>query len=589
MSQSSINTNIEFTLNGQSINAPVEWRDIEISASFDQDSVQPNISIDSFRFVNTDKQKASKILRDWITNDNPGIFHGVPFEIKGSNNQNILNVFEGYVNLANDVSLLEDGSTVANIVKKEGLDSLNDKLEALTWGYLELIGAVNSADYQTIDYVVEKKFNFFEILMSNIVLFLLIKELVESIKDLAKQINDAFGHAAGGISGPAASAAWVITAIIIQALYTALIAVAVINLGNQLIELLLPRVRQHKCIQLRRALEIISNHIGLNLVSPLTELDNVYYLPSNQRQDDVSFLSGLITQLKGTPSGIPNLVDYGYNCRDFFNLVQEMTFSKAQVDNGDLQLRTVSDPYWIKTATYVIPDVLVEEEKFNTDELKSRFALLFQIDQRDDWTIDNYLGTAYERVTDAVSTPIIDAKFINGLDEHNIFASLGNRKDQLNGLENILKNVAQFLDGVVNTLGASSNLTSKITNKIGVLKVSDNNHTKPKLLYLAGNKMPVNHRSLFSAKVLYDKYYVEKSFVANNYHGQKKVFKSVRIPFGLEAFLKLITNSYCYDSTNKLSKVTNIQWNLFGDFAVIDYWYREVYTTNLNESFIEQP
>jgi hypothetical protein len=589
MSQSSINTSLTFTLNGQTINAPVEWRDIQISASFDEDSVQANISIDSFRFVNTDTQKASKILRDWIINDNPGIFHGVPFEIKGFNNQNILNVFEGYVNLANDVSLLEDGSTVANIIKKEGLDSLNDRLEALTWGYLEIIGAVTSADYQTIDYVVEKKFNFFEILMSNIVLFLLIKELIESVKDLAKQINDAFGHGAGGISGPAASAAWTITAIIIQALYTALIAVAVINLGNKLIELLLPRVRQHKCIQLRRALEIISNHIGLNLVSPITELDNVYFLPSNNNQDEVSFLSGLITQLKGTSTGVPNVVDYGYNCRDFFSLVQELTYSKVQVVNGDLQLRTVSDPYWVKTANYTMPDVLVEEQKFNTEELRSRFALLFQIDQRDDWTIDNYLGTAYERITDAVSTPILDAKFISGLDEHNIFASLGNRKDKLNGLEHVLKNVAQFLDGVVNSLGASSNLTSKITNKIGILKVSDNNHTKPKLLYLAGNKMPLNHRSLFSAKVMYDKYYVEKSFVANNWHSQKEVYKGVRIPFGLESFLKLIDNSYFYDNSNRLGKVMNIEWSLDGDFAVVDYWIREVYTTNLKESFIETP
>lgn len=587
MSESSVNTRVDFTLNGQTINAPTEWTDIEITASFDEEVNEANISADSFRFVNTDNDKASNILRDWITNDNPGIFHGVPFQIKGLNNQNNLNVFEGYVNLANDVALLEDGSTAANIIKKEGLDSFNLRIEALTWGYLELIGAVGQLDYIEIDYVVEKKFNFFEILISNIVLFLLIKELAESIKTLAEQINDAFAHSAGGLTGPVAAAAWTIAKLIIQAIYTALIAVAVINLGNQLIETLLPRVRQHKTIQLRRAMEIVCNHLGLNLVSPITELDNVYFLPSNPRQDDVSFLSGLITTYRGTPTGIPNTVDFGYNCKDFFETIKDMVYGKFEIVGTDLQFRTHSDPYWVKTATYQMPNVKVDQQKFNTADLKARWALLFQIDPNDEWTIDNYKGTAYERVTDAVNTPIVDAKFLSGLDENNIFVSLGNRKDQLNGLENTLKSVAQFLDNLVGLIGASSNLAGLVTSKIGVLKVSNNYHSKPKFLYLQGNRMPVNHRDLFNAKLMYDKYYVETSFVENNYGAQKELFQQVRIPFGLESFLQVTENSYFQDTEGNLGRITSLVWNLFGDYAVASWWVKKPYTTNLQESFIE--
>jgi len=589
MSESSVNTRVDFTLNGQGINAPEEWTDIEINASFDDDGTQASISTESFRFVNIDTDKASKILRDWITNDNPGIFHGVPFQIKGFNNQNNLNTFDGYVNLANDVALLEDGSTAANIQKKEGLDDLNIRLEALTFGYLELIGKVGSGDYTDVEYVVEKKFNFFEILMSNIVLFLLVKELQESIAKTAQTIADAAAHLTGGISGTAAAAAWTVATAIIQVLYTALIALAVINLGNQLLNTLLPRVRKHKTIKLRTAMTIVANHLGYGFVSPITELDKVVFLPSNNNQDEVSFLSGLITQLKGTQTGIPNVTDPGYNCLSFFKYVQEITNSKFAVVNGDIQFRSKNDPYWIKTATYVMPDILVEEQRFNTDELRARWALLFAIDSRDDWTIDNYKGTAYEVQTDAAQTPDVKAKFITGLNETNIPWSLGNRKDELNGIERFLKEVAQFLDNVVNALGGSSNLAKKVNNKVGMLKVSDNNTSKPKLLYLSGSKLPKNHRSLFSAKVMWDKYHNEQSWVQNNYGQQKLVFKGVRVPFGLEDFLKLVDNSYFTDYKQRQGKVTNITWNMFGDFATIDYWVQEPYTTNLVEHFIETP
>jgi len=587
MSANSVNTRVDFTLNGQAINAPEEWADIEINASFDDDGTQASISTESFRFVNIDTDKASKILRDWITNDNPGIFHGVPFDIRTFNNQNSQNAFEGYVNLANDVVLLEDGSTQANIQKKEGLDDLNLRLEALTWGYLDLLGIVGSGDYTNVDYVVEKKFNFFEILMSNIVLFLLIKELQESIEKTAQKIADAAAHLSGGISGGPAAAAWSVATAIIQLLYTTLIAIAVINLGNQLLETLLPRVRTHKTIQLRRAMTIVANYLGYGFVSPITELDNVYFLPSNRETDDVSFISGLITQLKGTPAGIPNVTDPGYNCLDFFRYVQEMTNSKFAIVNGDIQFRSKNDPYWIKTATYTMPNVLVEEQRFNTDELRARWALLFAIDNADEWTIDSYKGTSYEVQTDAVQTPDPQAKFISGLNEINIPWSLGNRKDKLNGIERLLKNVAQFLDNVVNTLGGNSNLAGKVNNKVGMLKVSNNNYTRPKLLYIRGGKIPINHRTQFSAKVMWDKYHNEQSWVQNNFGQQKLVFKNVRVPFGLEDFLKLVENSYFTDYLQRQGKVTNITWNIYGDFATIDYWIQEPYTTNLKESFIE--
>lgn len=587
MAINSENTRLKFQINGQETNPPVEWMDISVNASFDNDNIQANISFDSFRFVNVDDQKSSNLVRTWIEGGYPGIFEGIPFKITGFNNVDVTEVFDGFIDASNDVSLLEDGSTIAKIKKKDGLNTLDERLGALTWGYLEEINEVGLNNYTDIDYVVEKKFNFFEILISNVVLFLMVKALIESIKDLASQVNDAFGHASGGISGPAAAVAWTAVAIILQAVYVAILAASVINLGLQMIELMLPKKRTHKAIKLRTALTIIANHLGYSFVSPATEFDNVYYLPSNTRQDDVSFLSGLITQLKGTTTGIPNITDPEYSCRGFFNMCRELIDGKPAIINGELHLRSENDPFWIQTASYQMPDVLVEEQKFNTDELDSRFEYLFKIDPRDDWTIDNYKGTAYASTIDAIQTNIESAKFIRGLDENKMTVSLANRKDELNGLENTIKDLASFMDEVVNTFGGSSDLAGGIEAKVGVLKVSDNSHSVSKLVYLSGGKIPQNHRDLFSAKVLYQKYYNYKSFVQNNFGRQRLVYQSVKIPFGLTSFLQLIDNSYFYDNQNRLGKIINIDWAIMKDYAIVDYWIQEIYAPNLKETFLE--
>lgn len=592
MSSNSINTKLKFELAALPIEPPVEWTDINVTASFDEDNIQANINFDSFTFVNTGqtpKEQTAKILRDWIDNGFPGIFEGVPFKITGQNINSTVSVFDGFVNLSNEVKLIEDGSVIAKIQKKRGRNTLDEALEALTWGYLEDIGKVTQADYKLVDYVVEKKFNLFEILMSNIILFMMSKELYESVVRLTKLITDATAHGTGGFSGQFATVVWTAAEILLQAIYTALIAIAVISLGNQLLETLLPKLRVHRTITLRRGLEIIFNHLGLNLVAIATEFDNVVYLPSNLRQDDVSLLSGLINLPKGTESGIPNITDPQYGCKAFVEMCKKLINGKIAVVGNDVHLRSENDPYWIKQATFQMPDALVEQQEFNTDELATRFAFLFETDIRDDWTIDNYQGTSFEVATDAQQTVIPEAKFLKGLDEINMFVALGNRKNQLNGIENTLKSVAIVLDTVVNTLGGSSNLAAKVTAKIGVLKVSDNNYTKPKLLYTGGGlKLPLNHRQLFSARVMYVKYYNYKSFIQNNFQRQRLVFNQVSIPFGLVSFLQLIDNSYFYDSQNRLGKVQNIDWGMFKDTAVVNYWIQKKYAPNLKETFIEQ-
>ena len=101
-------------------------------------------------------------------------------------------------------------------------------------------------------------------------------------------------------------------------------------------------------------------------------------------------------------------------------------------------------------------------------------------------------------------------------------------------------------------------------------------------------KLPVNYHDLWSAKVLYNKYHIQKSFVGNNFvdANQYEIYEGVRIPFGFTDFLTLIDNSYFwYD--NQPAQVNKIQWNVSNDYAVVDFKVQRVYTKNLQETFVE--
>ena len=164
---------------------------------------------------------------------------------------------------------------------------------------------------------------------------------------------------------------------------------------------------------------------------------------------------------------------------------------------------------------------------------------------------------------------------------------LGSRKNKIKPLQSTLKFLAGLFDSVINLVGGNSNLSATIDDNNGVLQVSSNNHSKPKVLYIEGGEIPSNHRQLLSAKHLYNQYHNYKSFVSANFIGQKVYYEGVRVPFGLEDFVKLIENAYFYTQSGEVAKAVSIKWRIGGDFATIDYYIREPYTKNLVETFIE--
>ena len=585
MSDLSINSEAKFLLDGLQLNAPLEWEDIKITAEYENDSIQPSLAIENFEFPLEARDAINKWIADGLTNG-VGIFEGMPFQLTLFNNQPIQENFKAFIDFTNGYKdFPEDGKVEVSIIKDDSLDNFFEQIEGTTYGYLESIGAVGTSNYQTIPYVVEKKFNMFEILMTSVILYLMIKELAEGINALADAITNAIAHVSGGITGTVAGAIYSVAKAILTLIYVAVILLAVIELAKKLLDTFLPPKRDHLGITLASAIRAVCTHFGYGYFSSIPYMDSVVYLPSNPNLDKKT-LGGFISVTQGTQSGIPNVIDYGYKCDEMFQLIKNLFNAKISIINGVVNIRSKNDPFWLQQSTWILPDILLDTKEYNTEEIKPERLLTFVTDLNDEWTIDNYLGTAYEIRTTQLTTIRKRAVLLKGLEEINFRTALGNRRDSLNAFEKFLKEVATVIDKTTGFLGGGTSFASKITSRIGILKVTNNWHSIPKLLYTQGTgKLSSNHRDLWNAKVLYDQYHNDKSFVLNNFYGQKTYYKGLTIPFGFEDYKQLTTNSY-FLFKGKQAKIIKFEWTIGTDTAVIDFWVREPYTYNLKETYI---
>ena len=575
--------NFKFTVNGVELNAPRNWKELEFLATYDNDSVQPNISTNELILVN----EAYEYVMDQFNSGK--VFEGLPCQISYSNvDVQNLNVFNGYIDLSNQFKFdLSKPELSVTIVKDNGLNSLNDRLSSLDYQFLENKRVFTQADYITINYVVEKPFNFVEICISVITIYLLSSQVEQSIYDISETTNTAIGIASSGIAGSVGSAIFTALMLILQITFFIILLNLILTLARDLFDYLVPPKRETKVIQTRKLLEKVANYLGYDFETGITDLDNYYFLPSNSNFDETDPITGAFKKLKGTSKGIPSIRDNGYSCLDMFDILKRLFNAKYQVIEGTLQFRTEEDPYWLSTSEFIKENPLKEITGINADELISNRLLSYQTDISDDYTIDNFKGTSFQSHTKLKTKNEANQDLIKGLQETNIPFALGNRKDKLNGLENTLKDLFKVVDDVANFFGGNSNLSGKIKDKVGLLKISTNNWNVPKLLYLQGNKLPTNHRDKISMNYIYNTYYYSKSFVLNNYNGQEYKIEGERIPLDLKGFNQLLNNGYFKDVNGDNLKAKEIVYNPYKNVANINYNWKEVYTTNLKEEYYE--
>lgn len=572
-----------FKLNGQLVNPVKDWQNLEVLGTWSEDGAQANISVEELTFVNENAQTIRQYIEDGMTGG-LGIFEGMPFNIELSNGQT-LEIFDGILDL-NEFIEETPVEVKCKLKKLDGLDQLSDRTSGLTMRFLYDEGVITQNDFIPIPYIREKplKDSAAELALLSLSIFLLAKELSDLTEELLKELGvNAPAHTTGGITGPAAGAFYVAATLVLNIIYAGLLVVQLINLITELIQILVPPVRKWKGSKVKTLLEKGLGHIGYNYISSISQLDNLYILPSKNTEGKIFDLNDPDTV------GFPDAIDYGYTLNELLKLVSDMFSARIKIVGNDVfQEPLINDSFWVNQANYQFPDVEYEKKIYNTNDLVGRQIIRYNTDLNDLWTILRYKGTGYEIVTQPNVVGNQKSVLIKGFKETIIPYALGDRKQGLNPVEAALKLVAQALDSVVNFFGGNSDQAGKIKSRTEMLHVSGESLSIGKLLYLTydpgtNRYLMGNDRDKIEAQTLWTDYISESSFVDNNFRGQKRLFNELKIPFGFSDFIKVINNSYCTDQDGNVVKIEELKWSFDQDYAIVSGWRRLPYTTNLKQ------
>lgn len=576
-----------FKINGAEVDAPRNWQDIEVLATFDRASVQANISTTEFSFVN----KAARIIIDHIEGGysglTNGIFEALNVEVSVSEDAAFglptQTVFKGVIDTAR-TQIIAPNEVNTFFIDKRGIDKLESKSEGLTFGLLKDKNWITDSDFIDIPYVYQRPNDFLAQAILAIAIYEIGKQAVAIVKEVAKTVADIVG----GITGALVSALKIIALIA----YFGAVVAQLLALLIELKAYLLPDVKYYKGMKFRTMLEKGLSFMGYTLQSSIPELDTYYYMPTKRRVGQaIPLFSSTVDD------GIPSISDSGYIFSEFLEIVLTMFYAKIQIDdNNVVNIEALNnDAFWIQQSSFQLPNVLRESYEFNTDELKSTNLIDFVSDYNDEWSLIDYTGTVYEVKTSMRSVQSDQQDLLSGLRSNSIPLALGSRKDSLTDLEQAFSTVSGLFDSMIDVLTVITNappstLSANFNKRLYALRISEQFTGAPKVLNLAGVatlQLPTNHRDNLSAKALWDKYINKQSFVDNNFGGQYKIFRNIKVPFTLNDFISLKENSYFYDTDGARAKVDKISWKIGDDFAVIDYRKEFVYTRNLVETKIE--
>jgi len=567
---------VNFSIKGNPVEGIEDWEGITLKANFNSLSQGGTVTSDAFLLV--------RDARDVVWNDvqNGNIFVGRDFQIRIDDRfNNSLTAFNGLISeqleFINENQKGKPTKISARIQKNNSIEELRTLLDGTTYGFLENQGFITSSNGQFVNIITidpEAESKLFAIALLGTLTAI---QIGQSIKDFAKDTATVVGIASGSLTGTVGAAIFAGLSALANVAFAAILLNAFLQIGNEAFQLLYPKLRRQKALSIKELLEIPLNKFGYNLTTNITDMDLLRIIPSNPNgENDIDI-------------GTPQTKDFGYFVGEFFDFVLDLFNAKATVINGnEVVILNKQDRYWKKASTVKLKDVKAESFRYNTDELVANRVYAFDFDLSNEYSITDRKDAVYQVIT--AQDPSVDSSgkdLIKGLEETTWNYSLVSRKDGLNNLEQALKALGKTIDNAVNFFGGRSNLESRVRQRDGAIKVSQTITSKPSIAPIVGGKLPSNHKELLNAEVIEKKYHFGKSFVRNNFIGQKKVVNLINVPFTLNDFVKTLETGLIQTAQGVFVEVDEdedgIEWEVATQTATITYREPFVYTNKLKE------
>lgn len=599
---------------------PTNWMELDtlsnfvVKDDFDvriSESVQANITLDTFTFVNEHAQTLINYRKGGLNQTTNGILEGLPFRIEVNDGTTTSILFNGFINFKDGYNEISPVKVECRVKQLEDLNTLDDFVRTTTFQYLESIGVYKQSDYVDVPFIVEPLDAEAQLAALELALALYAIQAFQLIKEIGKDVANLIAHLTGGITGIAAAAIYAAVILLLDILFLGVLFIQMLNLLIRMIELIAPPVQFHKGIKLNTLFEKAFNHFGFGFDTGIEEMDKVVYLGFKGAGE------GLIR------SGIPKIGEPLQTVSDAMQAVLRTFNGRTGIFDGNVQIRTEADTFWIKNSTFKLPNVGnsdsaaidLESEQFlsNINDFVSSTFVGFNSDPSEQWTTVDDEGIDVQVTREPKTVSNSRMLLFNGFEEILIPVALGSRKSVLSDAELVLEKLQTALKSVIvqinpiiaNQIGANlSNVTGgnttpnstifnylNATTRVGALRISSKSYSVPKFLYMEetaeGFRIPRNHREKFSALAMYNKYHVSSSFAEqNNFGGQRLLFEGREIPLTYQDWLKVNNNSYFSTDDGETAKIESIKWKLNGDTAIVDYWIQQIWTKNVKEVVI---
>jgi len=567
-------------LNGVEI-SPRNRESIGLVSDFTDRPDELQVNIDSVVLP----REALTIIQNHIASQGP--FEGIPYEIEFNSSISL----EYYVDLTESATF-RDHEIEVKIKKRKGNDHFFDRADGVTFELMASKGVV----FPTFDvpYLIVKDNIVETALTLGISLYVMTKESIQAVKDLAVAIADLAEAVTPVATVPPLPPPGAIVALSIkvaaQLVYTAAVLLATIKLAQQLFELLFPKIRYYKACKVKDLLIAGCNYLGYTFESTILDsMSGLTLLPVPLVKEKKSIFDYIQNDLnfsftKGYPSASDSTPTIGSLIRameDFFN-------GRTRVNNGVVRLERRD--YWQNITSQVIdPALKLQNERsdeyiLNTDEAWKRYYIHYQVDYADIHTVDLFDPTDAEYSTEALSPINADLVTIKGLRDVQIPFALGVRKNNLNFIEKLAKGLFEFIDQLTAVFGGNTNFAGQINNRIGCIQISQQYYSTSKLLYTIAGKQPLNYLDLMSASALWNKYHYIEQIQINDF----EVRNEVRLRLSVSEFVSLLNNNFV-EIDGEVCEILRIEFIDEKSNALIsykkpsDYALGKVETLTINE------
>lgn len=569
---------VTFEIDGQPGGTPGNLAEITLSANWGtrEGITEQEISTTSIEFVLEDAKKLNKHVADGLTGG-VGIFEGLPYKI----NYDSINIFDGFINLSDDAEFIESEKVIANIVKSGGSDWLNDVADGFSFAFLREQNYIVDSDFVVIPYVLNFRPEAFVVGQLGIALFILQKELIEGIRNIADSIAN-FSQAIAKLNpiGEILAAGLLLAA---QIAYTSAVVVALVTTIKDLINQFFPPVRRYRGMTIKKMFETGLNYLGLSFESTIFDdptFKKSVFLPSKSKR------GGLFGNTD--KYGNPNQNSSVYNFGDFIRTMLTMFNADYKIENNTFIFERRD--YWNNLSTYILPDVetnqsaRLSELQYNTDEFVKNYFISFQTDTQDQNTLEDFDGTNYQVINEPITVTNNQMTSGKGLSQIRPPFARAIRKDKLTIYEKTLLAIAKLTDQLARVINQRPNLAGLIKNRVGMMSLSADTTTVDKFIFIENEQMSDTQ---ISAELLWNRFHFIESFAeitgtdGKVYHNQQIIRTAEKIPFCLSDWNQLLNNNKFTTTTGQTGEIISIDWDFQIGLANITYKIKQLYTKNL--------